>query len=259
MSRVGSGLTTGENENEKDQVALEPSRQLLRTKFYVPPIRSIQIARPRLIDLLNGGLDRALILVSAPAGYGKTTLVGSWLKETGIPSAWLSLDDGDNDPIRFMQYLLAALAPLAPGIQDDLSGMLRGTQPAHENVINLLANELASFSGPFVLVLDDFHLIRSEPVLKILSYLLDHLPPQMHLAVLTRADPPLPLSRLRARGQLLDIRLEQLRFTPAEIAAFLNEVMGLTLSAGDLAAMEARHRRLDRRLAVGSPFDAGLQ
>ncbi len=187
------------------------------------------------------GLDRALILVSAPAGYGKTTLVSSWLKETQIPSAWLSLDGGDNDPIRFLQYLLAALVPIAPAIEDDLFGMLQGIQPAQfENVINLLANELASFSDPFVLVLDDFHVIHSEAVLKIFSYLLEHLPPQMHLAILTRTDPPLPLARLRVRNQLLDIRADQLRFTQDEIAAFLNDAMGLALSANDLSAMEKR-------------------
>ncbi len=217
------------------------ARNLLKTKFYVPPIRSTQIARSRLIDLINAGFDRALILVSAPAGYGKTTLVSSWLKETQIPSAWLSLDGGDNDPIRFLQYLLAALAPIAPAIEGDLLGMLQGIQPAEfEHVINILANELTSFSDPFVLVLDDFHVIHSEAVLKIFSYLLEHLPPQMHLAILTRTDPPLPLARVRVRNQLLDIRADQLRFTQDEIAAFLNHAMGLCLSASDLTAMEKR-------------------
>jgi len=239
MSRAGSSLTSGEDEN--DQLSREQSKQLLRTKFYVPPIRSIQIARPRLIDLINGGLDRALILVSAPAGYGKTTLASRWLKESKIPFAWLSLDSSDNDPNRFLQYLLTALLPIAPGIKDDLFGMLQGIQPTQfENVINLLANELASFSDPFVLVLDDFHVIQSDAVLKILSYLLVHLPNQMHLVILTRTDPPLSLSRLRVRNQLLDIRADQLRFTHTEIATFLDEAMGLTLSANDLSAMEAR-------------------
>ncbi len=129
----------------------------------------------------------------------------------------------------------------APGIEDDLSGMLQGIQPAQfENVINLLANELASVPDPFVLVLDDFHVIHSEAVLKIFSYLLEHMPPRMHLAILTRTDPPLPLARLRVRNQLLDIRADHLRFTQDEIAAFLNDAMGLRLSASDLSAMEKR-------------------
>ena len=239
MPKAEYGLTSGENEN--DQLSLEQGKHLLKTKFYVPSIRSNQIARPRLSDLINVGMNHALILVSAPAGYGKTTLVSSWLKEKEIPSAWLSLDGGDNDPIRFLQYLLAALVPIAPNIEDDILGMLQGIQPAQfENVINLLANELASFSDPFVLVLDDLHVLHSETVLKMISYLLEHIPPQMHLAILTRTDPPVPLARLRARNQLLDIRADQLRFTQDEIAAFLNDAMGLCLSASDLSAMEKR-------------------
>jgi LuxR family transcriptional regulator, maltose regulon positive regulatory protein len=239
MTKAAPGLALGEK--EKEPSSLEQSSHLLRTKLYIPPIRSKQIARSRLSELITGGLDRALILVSAPAGYGKTTLVSSWLKEKGITSAWLSLDAGDNDPIRFLQYLLAALAPIAPGVEDEALGALQGVQPVQfESVINLLVNELAAFPEPFVLVLDDFHVIHSETTQRILAYLLEHLPPQMHLALLTRIDPLLPLSRLRVRNQLLDIRAEQLRFTTAEIATFLNEAMGLKLSAKDLSAMESR-------------------
>ncbi len=239
MSKPAAGLAVGEG--DKDPTSPEQSQHLLRTKFFVPPVRSSQIPRPRLSELIDGGLERALILVSAPAGYGKTTLVGSWLKEKKLPSAWLSLDAGDNDPVRFLQYLLAALAPLAPGVEAEASGMLQGIQPAQfENLINLLVNELAASLGPFVLVLDDFHVIHTEAVLKIIAYLLDHLPAQMHLALLTRTDPLLPLARLRVRDQLLDIRLDQLRFTGEEAATFLNEAMGLALPADDLAAMQAR-------------------
>ena len=217
------------------------SPYLLRTKLYIPPIRPDQIARPRLVDQINGGLDKTLILVSAPAGYGKTTLVSSWLSERKVSSAWLSLDAGDNDPVRFLQYLLTALVPAAPGIGDDLLGSLQGIRPSQfETLITLLVNGLASNPDPFVLVLDDFHVINSEEVLRIVSFLLQHLPHQVHLAVLTRTDPPLPLSRLRARSQLLDIRADKLRFTHDEIAAFLNDAMGLTLSARDISAMEAR-------------------
>jgi LuxR family maltose regulon positive regulatory protein len=217
------------------------SPYLLRTKLYIPPARPDQIARPRLVAQINGGLDKTLILVSAPAGYGKTTLVSRWLSERKVSSAWLSLDAGDNDPVRFLQYLLTALLPAAPGIEHDLLGTIQGIRPAQfENLITLLVNELASNPDPFVLVLDDFHVIHSEEVLRIVSFLLEHLPHQMHLAILTRTDPPLPLSRLRARNRLLDIRADELRFAHDEVAAFLNDVMGLTLSARDLSAMEAR-------------------
>ncbi len=239
VSNADSGVSSCKE--EKDQITLEQNKRLLQTKFYVPSIRSNQVLRPRLIDLLNGGMDKTLILVSAPAGYGKTTLVSRWLKETEIPSAWLSLDAGDNDPIRFLQYLVTAVQPIAPGIGDDLLGMLQGAQPPqYEDVINLLTNELASISGQYVLVLDDFHLINSEAVINIVIYLLDHLSQQKHLVLLTRIDPPLPLSRLRVRNQLVDIRADQLRFTREEMTAFLNNVMGLTLSADDLSAMETR-------------------
>ena len=228
-------------EKEKDQLPLEQSKHLLRTKFFIPPIRSNQIARTRLSELIDRGLDRAILLVSAPAGYGKSTLVSNWLKEKNIPSAWLSLDAGDNDPVRFLQYLVAALAPFAPSVEAEAPGMLQGIQPAQfETIINLLVNELASFPEPFVLVLDDLHLIQTEAVLIILSYLLEHLPPQMHLALLTRTDPLLPLARLRARDRLTDIRADQLRFTHDEVAAFLNNMMGLMLSSDDLSAIEKR-------------------
>ncbi len=239
MSKPEPSVTPGENGNAT--ASLEQSSQLLRTKLFIPPVRPNQIARPRLTGLLEGSLDRALILVSAPAGYGKTTLVSSWVKDQQITSAWLSLDDNDNDPVRFIQYLFTALLPFAKNIENDMPGMLQGIQPAQfENVIALLANELATFSDPFVLILDDFHVIHSEAILRILKLLLDHLPPRMHLVILTRVDPPLPLARLRARNQLLDIRADQLRFTQGEMAAFLNDAMGLTLSTSDLSAMGTR-------------------
>jgi LuxR family transcriptional regulator, maltose regulon positive regulatory protein len=239
VSKASSGVTSGEKEN--GQMILDQSKRLLQTKFYVPSTSSKQVSRPRLTDLLNSGMDKTLILVSAPAGYGKTTLVSKWLKEAGISAAWLSVDVGDNDPARFLQYLITAVQSITPGIGNDLLDMLQRAQPAqYENVINFLANELASISDPFVLVLDDFHVIHNEVVLNIIYYLIEHLPSRKHLVILTRIDPPLPLSRLRVRNQLADIRADQLRFTSDEIAVFLNDVMGLTLSANDLSAMETR-------------------
>jgi LuxR family maltose regulon positive regulatory protein len=238
MAKAGSGVTSGEEEKDPK---LDQSKYLLRTKFYVPSIRTNQVSRRRLIDLLNGGMDKTLILISAPAGYGKTTLVSKWLKETGVSSAWLSLDYGDNDSTRFLQYLVTAIQSTTPSVGKDLLDMLQGAQPPqHENIINILTNELAAISGPFVLVLDDFHVVNDKAVLNIVNYFLEHLPDQKILVLLTRIDPPLPLSRLRVRNQLVDIRADQLRFTRDETAAFLNDVMGLSLSSNDLAAIEAR-------------------
>ena len=214
---------------------------ILSTKLFVPPLRPGLILRQRLMEQLNASSQRKLTLVSAPAGYGKTTMISSWLHETKIPSAWLSLDEGDNDPIRFFQYFIAALQKIIPDIGADLPGMLQSAQPPSFDVlINLLINETTRQAAPFAIVLDDFHVISSQPVLDMVTFLLEHMPPHMHLVLLSRVDPPFPLSRLRVRNQLVDIRADQLRFTLDEIVVFLNEIMGLKLSKDDLVAIEAR-------------------
>jgi LuxR family maltose regulon positive regulatory protein len=214
---------------------------ILTTKLFAPPLRPGWILRQRLIEQLNTRSQRKLTLVSAPAGYGKTTLISSWLHETNIPSAWLSLDEGDNDPIRFFQYFITSLQKLIPDIGMDLPGMLQVAQPPSFDVlINLLINETTRQNSPFIIVLDDFHVISSQPVLDMVIFLLEHMPPHMHLVLLSRVDPPFPLARLRVRNQLVDIRADQLRFTRDEIAVFLNEIMRLRLSVDDLAAIETR-------------------
>lgn len=148
--------------------------------------------------------------------------MSSWLRETDIASTWLSLDEGDNDPVCFLQYFLSALHKIVPTIQLDLLDMLHGTRPAQADVLlNCLINEIAEKAISFVLVLDDFHVIRARPILEMLAFLLDHLPPQMHLVCLIRTDPDLPLARLRVRDQLVDIRAEQFHFTLDEIAVWL--------------------------------------
>ena len=189
-------------------------------------------------------------LISAPAGFGKTTLVSSWLYDLRIVkqksefvnrAAWLSLDEGDSDPARFLSYLIAALQVIEPDFGTELSGVLQSPQPPPtEMVLTTLLNEVTAFPNRFVLVLDDYHVIDSKPVDRALTFLIDHLPPQMHLIIATREDPDLPLARLRARGYLTELRAADLRFTLAEAAQFLNQVMGLTLSADDIAALESR-------------------
>ncbi len=216
---------------------------LLSTKFFVPPVRATLISRPRLLERLARGLDGPLTLISAPAGYGKTTLFSEWRTGPGasIPLAWLSLDVEDNDPLRFYLYLLACLDAILPGVAQDLLPLLQSPEPPHyEAVLTPLANALAENKQDFLLVLDDFHVIEASAIHAGLTFLLGHLPPSMHLAILSRTDPPLPLARLRARNQIFEIREADLRFTPDEATVFLNEGMGLSLSAEELAALESR-------------------
>jgi LuxR family transcriptional regulator, maltose regulon positive regulatory protein len=239
MSKASSDSTPAEQETSVQ--SLEQRESLLRTKLFIPPNRSSQVPRSHLLEQLNRGLDKALTLVSAPAGYGKTSLVSSWLRGLPTASVWLSLDEGDNDPARFLQYFVTAIQQIVSTPGQDLLGLLQTAGSASPgSSLNILINVIAEHAAPFVLVLDDFHLIDTQPILEMLTFLLEHIPPQMHLVLLSRTDPPLPLARWRARFQLVDIRADQLRFTPAEIAIFLNEVMGLKLSAEEVAALEAR-------------------
>ncbi len=214
---------------------------VLVTKLYVPRPGPSTIARPRLIEQLDAGLHRKLTLVSAPAGFGKTTVVSRWVAGCGRPIAWLSLDEADSDPARFLAYLVATLRTAVPDLGDEAMRALASSQPPPaETILTALLNEMAVLAVPFVLVLDDYHLVDAEPVDEAIAFLLDHLPPQLHLIVTTREDPTFPLARLRARGQMTELRAADLRFTVDEAAAFLNEAMGLNLAAPDVAALDAR-------------------
>jgi len=227
------------------------SAPILATKLYIPPPRSKIVLRPRLIERLNEGLSARskLTLISAPAGFGKTTLVSEWIASCGRPVAWLSLDEEDNDPTRFLAYFVSALQTLAlsniegikPNIGAGLLGALQNPQlPSIELLLTTLLNEISATPDNFIFVLDDYHMIDSKPVDEALTFLLEHLPPQMHLVITTREDPRLPLVRLRARGQMTELRAADLRFTPSEAADFLNQVMSLNLSAEDITALEIR-------------------
>ena len=179
------------------------STPILATKLYIPPPRPKVVLRPRLIERLNEGLSsgRKLTLISAPAGFGKTTLVSEWVAGCGRPVAWLSLDEGDNDPTRFLTYLVAALQTIAPKIGEGVLAALQSPQPPPiESILTTLLNEIAAIPDNFILVLDDYHVIDSKPVDQALTFLLEHLPPQMHLVIATREDPPSapgPLARPR--------------------------------------------------------------
>ncbi len=216
---------------------------ILATKLYIPPPRPQLVPRPRLSERLDEGLraGRKLTLVAAPAGFGKTTLLSEWLSTTQRPVAWLSLDEDDNDPARFLAYFIAALQTIEPGLGSEALSLLQARQPPPTDVtLATLINEVAGTVQPSVIVLDDYHLIEHRSIHAALTFLLDHLPRQMHLVFASRADPPLPLARLRARGELTELRAADLRFAPGEAAAFLNQVMGLRLAADDIAALENR-------------------
>jgi LuxR family maltose regulon positive regulatory protein len=224
---------------------------LLLTKLYIPPLRPNLVPRQRLIERLNQGLHfgHKLTLISAPAGFGKTTLVSEWLAGCNRQAAWLSLDEGDNEPTRFLTYFVAALQTLVlseiegttADIGERVLGMLQSPQsPPTELVLTTLLNEIASIPDIFILVLDDYHVIDAQPVDDALIFMLEHLPPQIHLVIATREDPRLHLARLRVRSQLTEMRVADLRFTLSEAAGFLNQVMGLTLSAEEIAALERR-------------------
>jgi LuxR family transcriptional regulator, maltose regulon positive regulatory protein len=217
--------------------------ELLTAKLFIPPLRSGLVPRPRLTGLLNEGpaAKRKLTLVSAPAGFGKTTLVVDWLNQVGLPVAWLTLDEADNDLARFLAYLAAAFQAADEEIGGSVLGVLQAPQlPPIEKVLAGLLNEIAARTDPLILVLDDFHLLHNPVVLQVMGFLLEHLPPQLHLVLTTREDPDLPLSRLRAQDRLTEIRAGDLRFTRAETQVFLGSVMGLALSDQDVAALEDR-------------------
>jgi LuxR family maltose regulon positive regulatory protein len=218
---------------------------LLTTKLYIPPPCPNLVPRPRLLQQLDNGLRqaRALTLVSAPAGFGKTTLVSEWVCSSAREVAWLSLDEGDNDPVRFLLYLIAALQQVDDAIGREVRQVLRSPQlPPAQNLVTPLINDVTATGLALTLVLDDYHLISSPPVHQAVQFLLENQSPLMHLAISTREDPPLPvlLPRLRAQGRATEIRAHDLRFTVEETAAFLNQALHLPISAEAVQALETR-------------------
>jgi LuxR family transcriptional regulator, maltose regulon positive regulatory protein len=215
---------------------------LLATKLHVPGLRPGFVPRPRLAQRLDEGADRGLVLVCAPAGSGKTVLLADWARSGRRPAAWLSLDDGDNDPARFWRHAVAALARACPGIGERVGPLLGPPAPASfEGLVTALINDLAAQpSDGTLLVLDDYHLIGSQPVHALLGFLLEHRPPGLGVVLASRADPPLALARLRARGELAELRATELRFTASEAAAMLREAAGADMPDAAMAALAER-------------------
>ena len=216
---------------------------LLATKLHVPGPRPGFVPRPRLADRLDEGLRRGLVLVCAPAGSGKTALLADWARCAQRPVAWLSLDAGDNDPARFWRHTVAALDRAVPGIGERMGPLLGPpAPPSFEPLVTALINELAArpADGEVPLVLDDYHLVGSQPVHESLGFLLEHRPSGLHPVLSSRADPPLALARLRGRGQLAELRAAELRFSAGEAAAMLRAATGADLPDASMAALAAR-------------------
>jgi LuxR family maltose regulon positive regulatory protein len=214
---------------------------LLASKFYFPPPRLDFVQRQRILASLDAGLSGKLTLISAPAGFGKTTVLSEWIRGCGHPTAWLSLDKNDNDPSRFLIYLIAALQRIDSEIGADVQAVLiESPSPQFEILLTRLIGEMGRLPGKSIIVLDDFHLVDSKPVHDAISFLIEYLPPTIHLVISGRSDPPLPISRLRVQGEVNEVRTSQLRFTKKEVADFLNDRMGFDLSAEGIAALEAR-------------------
>src|ERR1051326_422400 len=215
---------------------------LLVTKLPPPHLRTPLVSRSHLVKLLQQGVAGPLTLLSAPAGYGKTTLLMQWQAESAMPVAWLSLEAQENDPVRFLTYLLAALQEHYPDLDMNILALLRAPQSTPlQRALAVLTNDLMHHQGRNIaLVLDDYQVIEAAPIHHALAFLLDHLPPHIHLVLSTRADPPLPLARLRARGQLTELRAADLRMSNSEAETFLQTVMGLNLP--DQAMFSLQHR-----------------
>jgi LuxR family maltose regulon positive regulatory protein len=237
MGRQGEFLmaepsTTTPVEAERDR--------LLATKLHVPRPRPGFLARRRLLERLTEGTAHELTLVCAPAGFGKTSLLGDWVRRGQQRVAWLSLDGGDSDPARFWRYVAAALDTVRPGVRQRADSLFQGAQPSPDAVLTMLVNELVEGPGEVVLVLDDYHLVEAPPVHDSLAALLERVPPQLRLVLASRTDPSLPLARLRAGGQLTELREADLRFTPEEAAALLRTTVGPELPQAAVAALGDR-------------------
>jgi len=223
----------------KESAAPQLAEPLLKTKLYIPSSRGQKVNRQHLIRELNQIDQYSLSVLSAPAGFGKTTSLVEWASQSSLPVGWYSLDSGDNEVVRFLTYLIAALESLQSGIGLDAQSLLRAPQPAPPQlVLTHLIHDLESLQTPFVLVLDDYQSITAQVIHDTISFFLDHLPTNMHFIIATRADPPLGLARLRSRGQLLEIRTNDLRFSPEEAFEYLNHVMGLPLTSVDVALLD---------------------
>jgi len=214
---------------------------VLSTKLYIPRLRPYVVSRPRLLEKLDGVKERKCALISAPAGFGKTTLLSDWINQAKMPAAWVSLDAGDNDIVHFLIYMTASLQQIKKDVGRVVLTMLETPQPPPvETVLAALINDIASIKKDFIMVLDDYHLVTTPTVHKAIQFLLEHLPQNMHLVIIARSDPPLPLGRLRSLNQVVELRVGDLCFNTDETSVFFNKKLSLGLSHGEIVMLESR-------------------
>ena len=244
----------------------DPNPIILKTKLHRPRLPKDLITRTRLVEQLNQDSHLPLILVCAPAGFGKSTLVSNWLKQLTadqnagakfLPAAWLSLDENDSDLSLFLSYFIAALRTIFDDVCEETLALLQaGQPPPHEVLYTTFSNELEKLQGDCILVLDDYHTIRGEEVHNLLAKLVSHWPEPLHLVLISRTSPPIAFSGLRARGMLSEIRTRDLRFTAEETAAYLSKTQFALMGQRTLHLLEERFEGLACRAASGSPLDA---
>ena len=213
---------------------------LLTTKLHAPSVHARLIGRPQLFERISRELDRGLTLISAPAGFGKTTLVAQWLAAVPLRVAWLSLDEQDSEPVRFLTYLVHALQAVVPIGEAVLQNLGSDAPPSLEPVLASFLNEIAELEDGIVLVLDDYHEIDSETIDRLLAYLVEHRPSVLKMVITSREDPPIPLARMRARGELAEFRADDLKFSTAEATAFLRQTVGLSVAPAHVRVLRQR-------------------
>jgi len=214
---------------------------MLKTKLHIPPTGNNIVHRPELYDKLNVGLSRKLILISAPAGFGKTTIVSDWISQNKIPTVWYSLDNGDNDAVEFLSYIISGIQCIRKAFgQKALNLLISPNRPSSESLASLLINEILSINQNFLLVLDDFHLIENSEILKLVTYFIDHIPDNIHFVIITRSDPALSISRLRSQHQLVELRSSDLSFSANDISILFNKRLKLGLSIDDVYSLETK-------------------
>jgi LuxR family transcriptional regulator, maltose regulon positive regulatory protein len=214
---------------------------MLLTKLHIPSTGQNIVHRSGLFEKLNSGLNRKLILVSAPAGFGKTTVVSDWIIQNKIPTAWYSLDEADNDPVDFLRYFISGIQSIHSEFGENALRLLNSqNKPSGESLVNLLINEIFRINQDFLSVVDDFHLIKSNEVLKLVTYFLEHIPGNIHFVIMTRSDPALSVSRLRSQQQLVELRSSDLSFSADDISLLFNKKLKLGLSPEDVSALEKK-------------------